>query len=76
MTTSKLQRDILYTHMDEQSRVMDVLDSLTEISRAIVFLIDYLGKTIEKGRDVNRKIEGLSKSENASARSAKGKGAA
>ena len=52
-------RDILFTHMDELAIQMDVLSSLSDISRKTANNIDSIIKSIKKGRCVNRKIENL-----------------
>jgi len=52
-------RDILFTQMDELAIQMDVLSSLSDISRKTANNIDSIIKSIKKGRCVNRKIENL-----------------
>ena len=61
MKFSSNVRDILFTHMDEMSIQMDVLSSLSDISKETANNIDCIIKSIKKGRCVNRKIENLIK---------------
>ena len=61
MRPSSKLRDVLFTHMDEMSYQMDVLSSLSEISRQTAININNIVKSIEKGRCVNRNIENLIK---------------
>lgn len=57
MEDSSKLRDALFTHMDEMALQMDVLSSLSQISRNLTINIKNITKSIEKGRCVNRQIE-------------------
>ena len=59
MKFSSNARDILFTHMDSLAIQMDVLSSLSKVSKENANNIDSIIKSIKKGRCVNRKIEQL-----------------
>jgi len=52
-------KDILFTQMDSLAIQMDVLSSLSKVSKEHANNIDRIIKSIKKGRCVNRKIENL-----------------